>query len=148
MVLVEDPLGLGQVEVLLAPVVPGQLRDVLEERADDLGLHGLAADAGQPAELPVHFLARLGRQLERGELLLQLLQVVPLVVLAQLALDGLELLAQEHLPLPLAQLLLDLGLDVLLGVEHADLALDVHQHPAEPLLDAERLEQHLPLRRA
>ena len=73
------------------------------------------------------------------------LQVVALVVLAQLALDGLDLLAEEHLPLPLAQLFLDLRLDVFLRVQHADLALDVHQHPAEPLLDAQRLEQHLPL---
>ena len=101
----------------------------------------------EPAELAVHFLPRLGRQLERRDLLLQLAEVVALVVLAQLALDGLELLPEEHLPLPLAQLLLDLRLDVLLGVEHADLPLDVHQHPAQPLLDAQRLQQHLPLRR-
>ncbi len=71
----------------------------------------------------------------------------PLVVLAQLPADLLELLPEEHLPLPLAQLLLDLGLDVLLGVEHADLALDVHQHPAEPLFDRQRLQQRLPLGR-
>ena len=58
-----------------------------------------------------------------------------LVVLAQLLLDRLELLAQEHLALPLAQLLLDLRLDVLLRLEHADLALHVDQHAAEPLLD-------------
>ena len=135
-VLVEDPLRLGQLEVLLAAHVPRQLGDVLQERADDLALHGLAADPAQPAELAVHFLPGLGGQVERLELLAQLLQVVPLVALAQLALDGLELLAQEHLALPLAQLLLDLGLDVLLRIEHADLALHVHQHPAEPLLDA------------
>ena len=110
-------------------------------------LHRLPADPGEPVELAVHFLPGLGRQVERLELLPQLLQIVPLVALAQLALDGLELLAEEHLPLPLAQLLLDLGLDVLLGIEHADLALHVHQHPAEPLLDAERLEQRLPLGR-
>ena len=101
----------------------------------------------EPAELAVDFLPGLGRQVERLELLAQLLEVVPLVALAQLALDGLELLAQEHLALPLAQLLLDLGLDVLLGVEHADLALHVDQDAAEPLLDAQRLEQRLPLGR-
>ena len=69
----------------------------------------------------------------------------PLVILAQLPADLLELLAEEHLPLPLAQFLLDLRLDVLLGVEHTDLALHVHQHPAQPLLDRQRLEQDLAL---
>ena len=146
-ILVEDPLRLGQLEVLLAAHVPGQLRDVLEERPDDLGLHGLAADPAEPVELAVHFLPGLGRQVERLELLPELLEIVALVALAQLALNGLELLAEEHLPLPLAQLLLHLGLDVLLGIEHADLALHVDQHPAEPLLDAERLEQPLALGR-
>ena len=133
--------------MLLAPHVPRQLDDVLEERPDDLALHRLAADPRQPVELAVDFLARLGREIERLELLAKLLQVVPLVALAQLALDRLELLAQEHLALALAQLLLDLGLDVFLRVQHADLALHVHQDAAEPLLDAERLEQHLALGR-
>ena len=146
-VLVEDPLRLGQIEVLRAARVPGQLDDVLEEGPDDLGLHRLAPDPRQPAELAVHFLPHFGGELERGELLLQVAQIVALVVLAQLALDRLELLAEEHLPLPLAQLLLDLRLDVFLRVQHADLPLDVHQHPAEPLLDAQGLQQHLPLLR-
>ena len=146
-ILVEDPLRFVQLEVLLAADVPGQLGDVLQEGPDDLRLHRLAADPAQPAELAVDLLARLGRQLEGLETLPQLLEVVPLVALAQLALDGLELLAEKHLPLPLAQFLLDLGLDVLLRVEHPDLTLDVHQHPPEPLLDAQRLQQHLALRR-
>ncbi len=133
--------------MLLAALVPGELRDVLEEGPDDLRLHRLPADPGEPVELPVHFLARLRRQVERGELLLELPQIVPLVVLAQLALNGLELLAEEHLPLPLAQLLLHLGLDVLLGIENADLALHVDQRLPEPLLDAERLQQPLALSR-
>src|SRR6476661_3697484 len=41
-VLVEDPLRLRQLEVLLAAHVPRQLDDVLQERPDDLALHGLA----------------------------------------------------------------------------------------------------------
>ena len=63
----------------------------------------------------------------------------------QLAPNRLELLAEEHLPLTLAQLFLNLGLDVFLGVEHADLPLHVHQHAPQPLLDAQRLKQYLPL---
>ena len=66
-----------------------------------------------------------------------------LVVVAELFLDRLHLLAQVHLALPLAQLFLDLRLDLLLHLEHADLPLDVHEHAAQALLDAQRLEQPL-----
>ena len=66
-----------------------------------------------------------------------------MVVVAELFLDRLHLLAQVHLALPLAQLFLDLRLDLLLHLEHADLLLDVHEHAAEPFLDAQRLEQAL-----
>jgi len=77
----------------------------------------------------------------------QLLDLAPLVFLAELLADRLHLLPQEHLALPLAQLLLDLRLDVLLGVEHADLALHVHQHAPQPLFDRQGLEQGLALGR-
>src|SRR6185437_13768171 len=109
-ILVQDSLCLGQLEMLLAADVPRQLDDVLQERADDLAFHRLPADPAEPAELAVDFLSGLGRQLERLDLLAKLLQVVALVALAQLALDRLELLPQEHLALPLPELLLDLGL--------------------------------------
>src|SRR3989449_10570376 len=68
-------------------------------------------------------------------------------LLAQLLADRLQLLAQQHLTLPLAQLLLDLRLDLLLSVDDADLALDVDQHPPQSLLDCEGLEQRLALGR-
>ncbi len=77
------------------------------------------------------------------ELLAQLRDLLALVVVAELLLDRLHLLAQVHLALPLAQLLLDLRLDLFLRLEHADLPLDVDEHAAEPLLDAQRLEQAL-----
>src|SRR2546425_5180440 len=51
--------------------------------------------------------------------------------------DRLQLLAQQHLTLPLAQLLLDLRLDLLLSVDDADLALHVHQHAPQS-----RSEEH------
>ena len=86
-------------------------------------------------------------QLEGLELVSQLLEVFAAAVVAELILDGLELLAQEHLPLAVAELLLDLGLDVLLGVEDRDLALDVDQHGAQPLLHRQGLEQLLCLGR-
>ena len=91
--------------------------------------------------------ARLLGQLELVELLAQLGDLLRLVVVAELLLDRLHLLAQEHLALPLAQLFLDLRLDLLLHLEHADLLLDVHEHAAQALLDAQRLEQALLLGR-
>ena len=69
--------------------------------------------------------------------------LLALVVVAELLLDRLHLLAQVHLALALAQLLLDLRLDLLLRLEHADLPLHVHEHAAQPLLDAQGLEQPL-----
>src|SRR5262249_2696998 len=38
-ILVENALRLGQVEVLLAPLVPRKLEDILEECTDNLRLH-------------------------------------------------------------------------------------------------------------
>ena len=119
----------------------GSSSDGLEVGADDLGLHRLAADPAEPAELAVDFRRASSGRSSASSLLAELLEVVRLVVLAQFLADGLELLAQEHLALALAQLFLDLRLDVLLRVEHADLALEVDQHAAEPLLDREGLEQ-------
>ena len=77
----------------------------------------LGRGAVQPTKLPLHFPAGLLAQLQGGEALPELVQLVPLAFLAQLLADLLHLLPQEHLPLTFSQLLLDLGLDVLLGVE-------------------------------
>ena len=144
-VLVEHAAGLRHVELLGAPLVPGQLGDRLEVRADDLGLHGLPADARQPLPLPVDFLAGVLGQVERVELRAQLLQALvrAAVGFAELLLNGLELLAQVHLALPAADLFLDLGLDVLLRRKHVDLALHVDEDAPQPVLDRERLEQDL-----
>ncbi len=146
-ILVEDALGFREVEVLLAAGAPGQLENGLEVGADDLGLHRLPRDPAESAEFAVHLAARVGRQVERGELGPQFLEIVGLVVLAQFPADRLQLLAKEHLALTLAELLLDLGLDVLLRVHEADLALDVHEDTPEPVLDRQRLEERLALHR-
>ena len=57
--------------------------------------------------------------------------------------DRLELLAQIHLSLTLAQLLLDLRLDVFLGLEQSNLPLHVHEDAAKSLFDAQSLQQSL-----
>ena len=57
--------------------------------------------------------------------------------------DGLQLLAEEHLPLPLAQLLLHLAANLLLCLEDADLPLEVHEELSKPVLHRESLEKLL-----
>ena len=144
MVLVEDPDGLLEVEVVVRSGAPGELRDPFEVGADDLGVHRLAPRASQPTQLALDLGAGLLGEVELEELLAELGQLSRrLVLVAQLLLDGLELLAEVHLALALAQLLLDLRLDLGLGVEHADLALDVDQHATEPLLDRQGLQEGL-----
>ena len=111
-----------EVEVVVRARVPGQLGDPFEVGADDLRLHRLAARALEPAELALDLGARLLGELELGELLAELGQLSRLlVVVAELLLDRLDLLAEVHLALALAQLLLHLRLDLVLRLEHADL---------------------------
>ncbi len=130
-VLVQDPLRLHDVEVLLAPRRPGKLGDELEVVAKHLRLHRLAGETLELLPLPVDLLADVLGQDESLELLLEPLQVVvPVLALAQLLLNRLQLLAEEHLPLPVAQLLLDLRLDLFLRVEDVDLPLDVDRASA------------------
>ena len=133
-ILLEDFRGPLQVERLLRPLVPRQFRHRLEVGADHLGFHRVAARPLQPGKLAVDFLARGFGELERLEPLPQVLHLGPFVPFAELLADRLHLLPQEHLTLALAQLFLDLGLDVLLSVEHADLPLDVNEDTPQPVL--------------
>ena len=67
------------------------------------------------------------------------------VVLAELALDRLELLAEDVLALGLVHLGLDLGLDPALELEDLDLAGEEVADELEALGDVDRLEQLLAL---
>ena len=67
--------------------------------------------------------------------------------LAQLLLDLLELLTQQHFPLPLSQLRLHPRLDFFLGVDASQLPLDRDERQSHALLVVENLEQLLLLRR-
>src|SRR3989475_7157539 len=94
-------------------------------RADHMMFHRIAIRPLQAVDLAFDILACGLGDLERLEPLPQVLHLGPFVPFAELLADRLHLLPQEHLALALAQLFLDLGLDVLLRVEHADLPLDV-----------------------
>ena len=143
MIFFQNRPGPLEVERFLGTLAPGQLRDGLEVGANDLRLHRIPVGAVEPRQLPLHFFARGLREIEPFEPLAQVLGLGRLVFLAELFADRFHLLAQEHLALPLAQLFLDLRLDALLRVDHADLPLHMHQHAPHPLLDGEGFEQRL-----
>ncbi len=146
-VLLEDPGGLLDVELFVAAFVPGQLRHGLEVGADDLRLHRLAADAAQAADFPIDLLAYRHRQFERLQAIPELVDLAAVVGLAELLLDGSHLLAQDGLSLAIAELLAHLALDIALGLEHRQLALDMNEDRAQALLDREDFEQLLTLGR-
>ncbi len=145
-VLVQDLLGAGDVELVLGRVAPGEVQDRLGVVPDDavLGTGGV-----RPGQLGQLLLQRLDDRL--GQVVALVGQLVPELVgvparplgLAQLVLDGLELLAQEELPLLLVHVGLDLGPDLLGDLEHADLLLEVVQDQLGPVEQGARLQQAL-----
>ncbi len=141
-ILVQNLCGLLEVEMIFAPLVPRQFGDGLEVGANDLSLHGVLGRPLKSPQLTIDFFACLHRKLQLLNALPQLVCLLGIVV-PQLFLDGLELLPQEHLPLPLADLLLDLRFDLLLCLSKLQLSLHVNQHPPEPLFHTTRLEQRL-----
>ena len=142
-VLVQDARRVREVQPFVAEFAPRQLAHRLDVGADDLGFHRLAAHPLESPQFAVDFLPRRWRQLQPGDPLFQFLEVFASLVVAEFLADGLQLFAQVHLALAVADLLLDLAVDVLLGVENLDPPLDQHQHPPHPLFDGERLEQGL-----
>ena len=108
MILFENVSRTLQVERLLGPVAPRQLRHGLEIGADHLRLHRFTAGTLQACQLAVDFFARGLRQIERVEPLLQIVGLGRLSFFPELFADGLHLLAQQHFALPLAELFLDL----------------------------------------
>ena len=142
---VENPARLRKVKALIGAVVPRQFGDVFEIGPDDLRLHRLATDAAQAPELPIDFLAGVLRQHEGLEPLFELIDFTGLVLVTEFATNRLQLFAQVDLALTIAEFLLDLGLDLFLGIEHRDLPLHLHQHTAEPLVDCHGFEQRLAL---
>ena len=145
-VLVEDPGGFLDVELVVGRDVPGQADQPVDVGPDDADL----GRGGRDPAHPVDFLDRAGLDLvgHAGglDLVAQLVDLGLLrVVLAQLALDRLELLAQDVLALGLVHLGLDLGLDPALQLEDLDLVGEEVRDELEALDDVDRLEHLLAL---
>ena len=143
-VLVEHLARVLEVEVVLGRRVPRQRRDPLQVRADDAVLGGRRRQVLQPRELAVGLLARVLGQLDRGELLAQLVGLGGgLVELAELLLDRLELLAQDELALRAVHVGLDLVLDLRADRDDLELACERLGQAAQPARDVDLLEQRL-----
>ena len=141
MVLVEDLLGVGEVEVVLGGDVPGQV----EQEVQIIGLHAvLGALRVHPLEL-ADFLGKrfrhlLGPILEFGAGLLAG-DVLLVGVGPELLLDLLHLLVQEELALLLLDVGLDPALDVVLEFEHLQFLAEELHHLFDPFLEAFHLQQ-------
>src|SRR3989442_12530131 len=106
-VLVQDAPRLGDVEPILGPLVPGQVEHPVEIVANPADLRVLLASALQPAELALD----LGAHGVRHAGFLDSPAVLGddvAAFLAELLLDGLQLLPEQELTLALLHPLLDL----------------------------------------
>ena len=142
-ILVEDPPRVRDVEHVVGPLGPRQRDDPVDEIPGDRGLGGERRHPAQLAHL-AHG-ARLDRlrELARFDLSFEVARVVG-ILLAQLAVDRLELLLQVELALVLeeraAHLLVELSLETKqFGFARQQLAQRVEQRG-----NVRRLEQRLP----
>ena len=146
---VEDPAGVGQIELVGGSLRPGEIGHPLEIAAHHLGLVSLGMHALEPAQLAQRFLVCLGREpglIDLGALLGDLLE--PRIDLAELRLDRAHLLAKEVLALASAHLLLGQRLDLRLHGGDLELALQQRIHPAKPCDGIDDLQDFLGLRQA
>ena len=138
---VELVAGVLDVEVVVRPLRPGQIRDPLQPRPRHRLLRRLLGQLLQPRQLLVDLSAHVFRQLQRGDLLAQLV-AVGAGAFAQLVLDGLQLLAQDVLALRLGDLLLHGAFDVVRGLQHLAPAGEQGDHQSQALDRVDRI-QHL-----
>ena len=111
-----------EVEQVRRLLAPRQRDEPVEIGPRDRVLGGRGRHLAEPVELSQRFLLRLLGHLRRLDLLAELIELPGAVVgLAELLLDGLQLLAQVVLALALAHLGLHLRLDLRAQLEDLDL---------------------------
>ena len=134
----------AEVEQVRGLLAPRQRDEPVEIRPRHRVLGGRGRHLAQPVELPQRFLLRLLGHLRRLDLLAELVELPRAVVgLAELLLDGLELLAQVVLALPLAHLGLHLRLDLRAQLEDLHLLGERGDQPLQTRLDVGGFEQLL-----
>ena len=144
MVGVQDGARVVDVEVVVALLAPGQVGNPVEVGAGD----GVLATGGghglQAVELLGGHLLHVRRQPGLLQALLQLVELLLLLAhLAQLLLDGLELLAQVVLALGLRHLAFHGGVDLVGELENLPLAVEQLQDQLHPGLEVDRLQDGL-----
>jgi hypothetical protein len=143
-VLVEDLARLVEVEVVLGRFPPGNGDDPFQIGADDAVLGGGGRQLRQAVELATRLLLDFLGEVGLFDLRPQLGHLgLLLVAFAELVLDGLQLLAEEVLPLGVLHLRLHLGLDLRAELEHLELAVEDHSQLAQARLDVGNLEELL-----
>ena len=141
---VEHLAGVPEIEVVGGLGRPGQLDQPLEVSANDPVLGRRRGQLLEPRELAVGGLARVLGEVGRLDALAQLVDLgLGLVLLAELALNRLQLLAQVVLALALLHLRLDLGLDPRAELDHLELAGQELGEPPQAPGDVDLLEQLL-----
>jgi len=146
-VLVEDAARLIQVQIVRGALVPRQSDDPVEVAAGDGVLGAGGVDPFQPGQFSFGLFEHFFGQFFRLDLLPQFLGLRGLRIgLAELFLDGLELLAQVVLALALVDLAAGLGLDALSDLHELLLPGQQPGDELEALLDVEGFERRLLVR--
>ena len=131
MVLVQNFFGLDEIQVVLGEAAPGQLGHPLQVGPRHRRLAGVRVHALQLLEVALDLNEGLVWHLHLGELFAEGRDFLgQLRALAQLLLDGLELLAEVVLPLALVHLATGVHGDLLLDLQQLDLP---HEQLVDPL---------------
>ena len=145
MVGIEDGLRALELDDLLGPFCPGQGHEPVHIGARHRVLGGRDRHLREAIQLAKRLLLDRLRHAHRFNLLAQLLDLFGLLVpFAQLLLNRLELLAQEVLPLVLADLRLHLGLNLRTQLEDLQLLDQDAVEQVHARANVERLEDLLP----
>ncbi len=144
MVFVQHGPGVGQVEVVRRRLRPRKRDQPVEVTTDHAELGGRRRQSPHPVEFAAGLLVGLIRHRRRVDPSAQLFDLRPLlVVLSQLALDGLELFSQEVLSLHFLDLGASFLLDLLTEREHLDFPDQNRDQPGEFLRSALVVEDRL-----
>ncbi len=137
-IVLEHALDGGEVVARVGALLPRQVGDELEVLARDVRVGSVGAHGLEARELALHVLARVLGEARLLELGAERRDVV--VALAELLLDGLELLAQHDLFLALAQLAAHLRLDRLAELRARLGLADELDHRAQAPRDVELVQ--------
>ena len=144
MVAVEHRLGRDHVVLDLGSLLPRDAEHPVEVVAHDGRLGAHRAHAAELLQLRQRFFTCFLAKLGRADFGLQLGSLVtPFLTLAQLLLDRLELFVQIIFALRLLHLPLDAVADLLLDLQHTDLALHVLENALKPCGGAADFQQLL-----